>query len=465
MTYSGTLGHLSSPLKLARARALPQQFSWTVTLLLTVLLLMAEHHSAASVHGGLERDFQLEERGGQLLRQIAYLGLGGLGWFAWRKRAKSNMSPAWNKAAALPLLALLLWCCVSITWSADPLLVGKRIIVLMLLCLGASGLVLFWSRRTILFVCCISSAVQVSVGIVAEISNGLFVPTHGDYRFGGTLTWNEQGMLCLVLFTSSLALAFAGGRGRVIFSLLAAYGGLFLVLTRSRGSLIGMGLVMLIFVGMRVSLQAKVALVIFGGLLGSLLLVSGAVGKVADFASRGGEGADTLTGRGPLWDDCLQYVAKRPLAGAGYEDFWTPQTIDDISDDQHWPIAAAHSAYIESLLTLGAIGLVLHTATLLGMLVSSFMLFRRTRDSLYCLSAAFALVYLAVGGLESVLLIKPSPVSFFVAMLLAAVCVAPERDQPGQADTSRIRTAPGFSPSARLLSGSLPSVSAVRAQG
>ncbi len=45
--------------------------------------------------------------------------------------------------------------------------------------------------------------------------------------------------------------------------------------------------------------------------------------------------------------------------GCGYNGFWTPQHIAEVSSSQGWPIAVGHSVYLDLLLGVGAVGLLL----------------------------------------------------------------------------------------------------------
>ena len=81
----------------------------------------------------------------------------------------------------------------------------------------------------------------------------------------------------------------------------------------------------------------------------------------------------SLTGRIPLWSELMVSVEQHPLLGQGFGAFWTPANIDRVSADQGWGISAAHSAYVDVLLALGAVGLVLYLDTL----VLSLFLARR----------------------------------------------------------------------------------------
>ena len=163
--------------------------------------------------------------------------------------------------------------------------------------------------------------------------------------------------------------------------------------------------------------------VLLAASLGCALLASGVGTRLYTTLNREGEGNQNLTGRAPLWQELLTYADRHFLLGYGYEGFWTTATIDDVSNHQHWQIDSAHSSYIESLLTLGIIGVTLHTLALLAGLAEGIRLYRRTRRLLFLLAAALCAVYLLGGTFEAILLFKPSPISFYVALLLALLCL------------------------------------------
>jgi O-antigen ligase len=90
---------------------------------------------------------------------------------------------------------------------------------------------------------------------------------------------------------------------------------------------------------------------------------------------------DTLTGRIPLWSELLTgYVDRRPIVGYGYGAFWTRERIEDISNDQGWSIAAAHSIYVDSVLAVGYCGGILYLSMLLSLFVMSLRVARMNRQ-------------------------------------------------------------------------------------
>ena len=406
-------------------RAEGMQFSWWLVVLLTACLLFAEHHSAREMHGGIiDRAFISQERSGQLPRQIAYLVIGAVGAAGmWRATRKGWLALRWNVPLTASLGALLVWAGLSVAWSDTPAITLKRLVVVGLMLLGATGLALNWTKRQMLAFMAVSAALQVCVGIVAEAMYGYLTPWAGDYRFAGTLHWNQQGYLCMVGGLAALCLSGSGERRAWVWRALAGFGFVMMLATRSRGALIGLAVALLLGWVLVLKPVARVGTALLGGTLLAAMLMTGVATTVTDALNRNGEGAENLTGRAPLWDELMTYVARRPWTGYGYEGFWTDDTIDDVSGHQHWSIDAAHSGYVEGMLTLGYVGVALHTLALLLAAWAGVRRYLQTRELVFWLGAALCLIYLVGGYLEAILIVKPSPISFYLAMLLGVMVV------------------------------------------
>jgi O-antigen ligase len=404
------------------------RYSVPMLLLLTICLLFAEHRPPSEVHGGLHnRDVLIEERKGQLPREAAYLVLGVVGAIGTFPTIKSRQSKLrWNYRLSVPLSILLAWSTLSLCWSDAPAVSAKRLVVVGLMLLGAFGLTLSWTVEELIKFIAWSSGLCLTVGVVGEIINGYLNPLDASYRFGGTLTWNEQGYLCMTLVLSSICLIQTKPRARWIYGALASYGLLFLILTRSRGALVGLGISLVLYFFLVMKPVSKILAILLSSAVVLALTLIGTAPHLVDTLDRHGEGNENFTGRGPLWEELLTYVHRRPWTGYGYEAFWTDKTIDDISDDQHWDITAAHSGYIESLLTLGVIGASLHTLVLLVGFAEGVRLFRTTHEFAFFLAACSFCIYLLGGFLESMLIVKPSPISFYMAALLCLIAVRRE---------------------------------------
>lgn len=78
---------------------------------------------------------------------------------------------------------------------------------------------------------------------------------------------------------------------------------------------------------------------------------------VAGFAPTVGRNP-TLTDRTAIWAPLLSVAMQRPLLGYGFGGFWTEQKLD------YYMINEAHSGYLDTLLSIGFIGLLLFSAFL-----------------------------------------------------------------------------------------------------
>ena len=68
--------------------------------------------------------------------------------------------------------------------------------------------------------------------------------------------------------------------------------------------------------------------------------------------------SESLSGRAFIWPEVIRYARERFWFGYGYEGFWMPARIEDISDELGWGLREAHNGYLEMWLWCGVIGLV-----------------------------------------------------------------------------------------------------------
>ncbi len=419
----------SAPFKQTAIKQNPVRYSVPMLLLVSFCLLLAQHYLPSVIHGGMDSNYLLAQSSGNLARQISYLTLGMIGLLGVRYAVQSRQTPfRWNYWIVVPLALLLAWCVLTLLWSEMPAIAAKRLLVVGLMFLGSFGLAVSWKPIDIVRFIAVSSALDVTIGLAAEIVSGYFHPASADYRFAGTLTPNEQGYLCMVLAISSICMvrmSVSAGAPSWLYRLFVPYGVIFLLLTRSRGALMSLGIAILFYFLFVMQARKKVLLTL---LLGSFLLglaVTGVGTQLLNALDRGGEGDQDFTGRAPLWTELMEYVDERPWTGHGYESFWNAQTMDDVYKHQHWPVESAHSEYVESLLTIGIIGMVLHTLALLAGTVEGIRLFRSEHNSVFFLASTFCCIYLVGGSLEAILIVKPSPISFYLAMLFSSMMVRP----------------------------------------
>jgi exopolysaccharide production protein ExoQ len=422
----------------------PVRYSTPILLLLSCCLLFAQHYLPSVIHEGMSNDYQVAQSSGNFVRQIAYLVIGLIGilgvTYGRRLRKPIFAATYW---LIVPVGMLLCWCLLSLLWSDMPLIATKRIVVIGLVFLGSFGLASSWESVDIVRFISLSSAIHVSIGFVSEVVSGYFTPASAIYRFGGTLTPNEQGYLCMMLATSSMCMRKMmrlRGMSTWLYSILAVYGVFLLLLTRSRGALVAFGIAILFYFFLVMRTQKKVLTVFLVGSFVIMLSVTGSGAKLVDALGRSGEGSENFTGRAPLWTELMDYVDERPWTGHGYESFWNAQTMDDVYRHQHWPVDSAHSEYVESLLTIGIVGMILHTIALLGGMIEGIRLFRTGHNVVFFLASVMCCVYLAGGYLEAILIVKASPISFYLALLLSSMMVRSQTKETG----IPLRAAPSF---------------------
>lgn len=317
-------------------------------------------------------EFAADVEGGNRARQVAFLLLAAVGGLlAVRGPSVAARGDVWLAGCVLAYVA---WCLASVLWSPEPGLTTRRWSVLACGFLGALGI----SRRLNLAQLCLMSvliaAAYAAVGLYTELKLGTFRPDRADYRFAGTVHPNTQGMNLAILCLAGYCLLREGvprGKGVLVAALVLA-GGL-LVLTRSRASLAGLLLGLAAIWLVHVPLKSKVvAFVSGGGLLSAAAAAALLQGvdlvtalETAVLLNRQDQ-VESLTGRLPIWNELLPYISRRPLTGYGYDSFWTPERIDAVSIDMEWGVREAHNAWIESLLSTGAVGTVLLALAALG---------------------------------------------------------------------------------------------------
>jgi O-antigen ligase len=360
-----------------------------------------------------------------------------------------------TRSGAVKLLSMLLgfyllWAVVSLTWSIDPAMTARRLAVMVFCVLGMLGIGRQLSPRQWAALVLVITTTYLALGILAELAYGTFRPWAAGYRFAGTVHPNTQGAQLAFLCLSAFVLARSMPRGPHLAGLviLLAVGFIFLVLTKSRTSLAGLllGTAIVWFSarpersgtvpssagrqatrgqattyspisarfrirdgahrGFLASRKALV-LVVAGFLLTAAALATSLLGgdldeQLTDTAFLGRkEESGLLTGRIPIWEELLGYVEARPWAGYGYESFWTPQHIEEISKGMHWRFREAHSAYLDAVLSVGVIGASLLLTAVFLALARAASLFHRTGDPGHGLTLGLLGFALVSAALES----------------------------------------------------------------
>lgn len=386
------------------------------------LVMLEELERDSSALADIAATGQLRRRIGLLL--LALLGALCLWWSGGRRRPRGLLGSA--------ILAFAAWTFASVLWSEDVALSVRRLGALTCMVVAAYGLSSLDGRQIIVLVMAVCLG-GVLVGLANELALGTFDPLSADYRFAGTLHPNAQGVVLATVFLIACGLLLAPGQAgvpmRVSVLLCASLVLTFalLVLTDSRTSLLCLLLALGIFFSVRLFIYNRrrflVASLIAVAVLSAGLVAEGGSGQAPSqalanaFAKPRDEGGiTTLTGRVSVWQTCLTYARKKLFLGYGYESFWTPERIVEISSRERWPINQAHSAYIEQVLSTGLVGLVLYSAVLALGVSASVRRFATGGGPPYLILATLLLFNVVHGFTESTTMMPF--MSGFLTMLL-----------------------------------------------
>ena len=356
--------------------------------------------------------------GGNAVRQVAFLTLGGAGlWTLLRDRRRRRRvpparwpadRPGWKLACSLGeaigvarrshpaawlLGAYLVWCFASLLWSHAPGQTLRKLVVLGCWAAAASGVARVLNGRRIVWLGVALPAVYLGLGVSAELSLGTFRPWGGEYRFSGTMHPNTQGLTLASLICGSFVLWRANRRAvrlgadvptRNWLIPLGAAAVACLLLTKSRTSAAGLALCGGLLAVIAAPPRWRLAAAVFGGTLGSgLLMLALSVGAdplrgAAEAATMGRkEQLGSLTGRHEIWAEVGRFTAMRPWAGWGYDSFWNPAHVAEVSENVGWGLRESHSAYRDVLLGVGRVGLFLLVPALLWAWVTACLRYAR----------------------------------------------------------------------------------------
>lgn len=269
-------------------------------------------------------------------------------------------------------VALVGWLALSVVLSQDPTTSAKRLaLTAAVMLLTASLPLLAQTRaefRTLLAAAALGLLAVCYVGLVVAPDLAIHQPRDlmepalvGNWR-GAFGHKNAAAAVMAMLMFVGLAVMRTGGRvaGLAILGL----AGVFLVGSEGK-SAFALSLVVFALTG---------AFTVVRSFRGRLLLALGpivvmnlfTVGTVMSDAIASVAASlpidSTFTGRTEIWRFAIESIAARPVTGHGFAAFWGTQTLRDISDDgATWAGYASHShnGYLDTTLTLGAVGLVL----------------------------------------------------------------------------------------------------------
>jgi O-antigen ligase len=392
------------PLRAWLGRSLP----WILFLLLCAMFFLTCHDpTRVQVEGynQAQRDIVDGVELGSPVRQVCWVLLGC--WAAWSLWSYPRNRRLHFEGVLGPVaLGFVLWAFLSCAWADDLALTSKRLVSFGLLCLVALAVVRRFSLRQMVAGAVICTLEYLVFNLAAELVHGTFHPLTAGYRFGGMQHPNSEGIELGPLVLSALAAAYVFPQHRrLCFGIMAAGSG-FLLLTGSRTSLFATLLGVLVFAVAGSSPRRRAALLPGMGALVfavALLAAAGAIPVVEHALLLGREDVisqdlTSFTGRTLLWEDVSPFMQQSPILGHGYNGFWTPDHIADISKQEKWGVPNSHSTYVDYMLTLGIVGASLYTFVLLAALWRGVQMCRIQPDPSLALVCG-VLVFSIVDGL------------------------------------------------------------------
>jgi len=405
--------------------------TWLVFMFLAVVFFFVYHDIATARDGYYPSEDELAAAvaEGSASRRIALLALGAFAMVSLiRQRASGRIRI--NGALGFLVAGFAGLALVSPFWAEDRALSLTRVAVLAILCLAALAIALRYSLREIILWALFTSGAYVALGILLEMIFGNFHPLASGYRFAGTLHPNSQGINCAILLFSAVAAAGLEKRGRIFFRICAVVGFVFLVLTASRTAFAAALVALAVYGGVMWSRRSKLAIVyalsiafcLVGLILGEAFLPDL---KSAAMLGREDSSSASFNGRIGVWDEIGPYVQRRPILGYGYGGFWSAARISEISEGEKWGIPNSHSAYLDTLLALGAAGLLAYALVLFAGIHRAFRSLRFSRDPVYAFCGAL-LVFCAVDGFLETAAANPSLPMFLCLVVLTHLVLKSE---------------------------------------
>jgi len=127
--------------------------------------------------------------------------------------------------------------------------------------------------------------------------------------------------------------------------------------------------------------KGVIAVVLLIILIGTFMPLSGKI-QVKGLAQILGR-SETLTGRTDIWNSLLPYAKKHMILGYGYGGFWTTYLRETIASN-------AHNGYLDTILTMGLIGLILFSCFLIKFVsVSSKLIDNEWNSAIFFLGIIF----------------------------------------------------------------------------
>jgi exopolysaccharide production protein ExoQ len=293
-----------------------------------------------------------------------------LAWVLWRDRAQAART-----ALAVPLLlGLLALAALSTLWSIEGGGTLRRSVWLALTMAFSLYLAWRYEWRDLLRVL----GGGFIVLIVGSLALGLFAPNIGRMTFEHPGAWsglwthkNTLGGIMALGAAICAAAAIVTPERRKLWIATSLGALLLVVLSTSKTALVasalGLGVIVLGMIVRRGPVQAIVA----GACVACAIIAGAGVILLGPDLLVAALGRDlTLTGRTEIWEASARFVEAQPWLGYGYYAFWLPENGPAywVREAVAWPVASAHSSWLELALGLGRAGVALFALQLIATL-------------------------------------------------------------------------------------------------
>ncbi len=397
------------------------------------------------------------------VRLVGFLLFLGIGCYC----AATSRDEAHFRLDALTLLIALaiLWAIASWVWSVERSVTARELFRLLVYIGVAAALARRFDPRTLCFVLATALSGSVFTAIAFEIGTGGFQLWHADYRLTGTLHSNMLAVQGTFVALVAYAFAMRGARfNTLLWALfLAAVSVVFFTKTRTALGTVIAGIVAM-HVVCRPAREWLYVSTSFATLLAGMFLGATALGlwdsqiieSIANLGRR--DDLSQLTGRVPLWNFIWHDSAGHRLQGFGYGAFWLTERTLSANDNLQWFPGHSHSAYLQTIVNLGFVGLAILLAIALLALNRAARLLNQTGLSEYRAFVAILVAGFVNGATESAFAM-PRDMGLFAAAVVFSLAVAtpqfslnPEKNLTTSADyqlSSRRRNGLSF-PTRRL---------------
>lgn len=339
----------------------------------------------------------------------------------------------------LPLSLLLLWCWLSLLWSADPGATFTRLVLLTTVTFAIFASVRSLGTRRVLALLTWMLAALVVLNILVS----LILPSIGQLSFeqnrqtvfgawhGVMAEKNAAGfstVLAIVLLTAAPGLM--PRAARIVFGLAAVF---FLLKTDSLTPVVGGPAALLLTTALLLvtprrpdkTAMPRPSFSLISTGITAIFVIAGCtvLALYAREIARALMVADALTHRTQIWSALVSFYGQHPLIGAGYGGFWDTQgskLIMSYGQGRLLRVNHGHNAYLDILVSVGPVGLFL---TLVAFVAWPLQMLRTRLWTTGGVCAYFLLNYVLVCSFSETQLLDRDAVGNVTALLSLAIIV------------------------------------------